>query len=63
MKQQEFALLGRLRAAADQRLQPPASGKQSLPRVGAALIQTKLPLNDFIESWFTSWRETPFIYL
>lgn len=54
MKQQEFALLGRLRAAADQRLQPPASRKQRWPRVGDALIQTKLPLDDFTESWFTS---------
>lgn len=63
IKQQELAAFGCLRAAVDQRLQPPVSGKQNLPRVGTASIQTKLPLNDFIESWFTSWRETPFIYL
>lgn len=63
IKQQEFAAFGCLRAAVDQRLQPPVSGKQTLPWVGATSIQTKLPLNDFIESWFTSWRETPFIYL
>lgn len=54
MKQQGFAPLSYLRAAAEQRLQTPVSEKQNLPQVGAASVQTKLPLNDFIESWFTS---------
>lgn len=41
------------RAAADQCHQPGEWKADPAPG-GAASIQTKLPLNDFIESWFTS---------
>lgn len=65
IKQQGFAPFSWLRTAAHQFLQH-TEEKQNfalgLSNFSEA-IQVKLPLNDFIQSWFTSWREISFIYL
>lgn len=65
IKQQGFAPLSWLRTAAHQFLQH-TEEKQNfalgLSNFSEA-VQVKLPLNDFIQSWFTSWREISFIYL
>lgn len=65
IKQQGFAPLSWLRTAAHQFLQH-TEEKQNfalgLSNFSEA-IQVKLPVNDFIQSWFASWREISFIYL